>query len=335
MKNLTPTRPLVPDFTPVPRKYRYDGWTAERQRAFIDALADLGSVKAACHRVNMSQVGAYYLRRQPGAESFRAAWDAALDHGVQNLADAAMERALHGVPVPIMYQGEQVAERRVYNDRLTMFILRHHMPGRYGELKPLPPGTKHPDTIARDQAGAGEAPLTDEDRLAALRRLEHILDMYRRKVIEEREARRGGRIVEADFAVRQLTHLEVLLEIGGLTRLLVDYANGARDPGAPPEPPIWRTPLTDQLAEARRRAWAETDDLPRPPPSLWAEPPEDGLCGGPDIQERMAARQDAERRMAEAQRDWEAAATAESWARRRAEPGNEPNHRNDNEIGSN
>lgn len=47
----------------------------------------------ACRMVNMSQVGAYYLRRQPGAEGFRRAWEAALDFGVQRLKDEAFERA--------------------------------------------------------------------------------------------------------------------------------------------------------------------------------------------------------------------------------------------------
>jgi hypothetical protein len=40
-------RPPLPNFTPVPRKYRHDGWTAERQRAFIAGLAETGSVKHA------------------------------------------------------------------------------------------------------------------------------------------------------------------------------------------------------------------------------------------------------------------------------------------------
>jgi len=320
MQNLTPTKPVVPDFTPVPRRYRYDGWTAERQRAFIDALAATGSVKAACRKVNMSQEGAYYLRRQPGAESFRAAWNAALDHGVQNLADAAMERALHGVPVPIMWQGEQVNERRVFNDRLTMFLLRHHMPEKYGELKPLRPGTKHPETIAREQAEAeAEAAASADEKIAdAFRQFDRIADIYRRKVVEERVARTDGRIAEADFTLRQLTQIELIMEAGGLAHIVIDYVNGKRDPGDPAEPPIWRTDLSDRLDEARRRAWAETGALPRPPRSRWDEPPGDAIQGGPDWQARAAARRDAERRMAEAQRDWEAAATAESWARLRA-----------------
>jgi hypothetical protein len=172
MQNRVPTprdqRPPLPDFTPVPRKYRYDGWTPERQRAFIEALADTGSVKAACHRINMSQVGAYYLRRQPGAEEFRAAWTAALDFGVQSLVDIAIDRAKEGVPVPVFYKGAQVGERRWYNDRLLMFILKHHMPNKYGLN--LSPGTKHPDTLVREAEEEGEEALDRvRERLARLR----------------------------------------------------------------------------------------------------------------------------------------------------------------------
>jgi len=124
----------LPAFTPVPRQYaRHDGWTPERQRAFIEALADTGSVDAACKAVDMAQRGAYYLRRQPGAESFRAAWTAAVDLGVQRLEDAAMERALHGVEEQHFAQGELVRTRRRYNDRLLMFMLRSRAPERFAE----------------------------------------------------------------------------------------------------------------------------------------------------------------------------------------------------------
>ena len=67
----------VPAFEPVPRQYnRHDGWTPERQRAFIGALADTGCVSRAARMVNMAQTNAYTLRNSPGAESFRKAWDA-------------------------------------------------------------------------------------------------------------------------------------------------------------------------------------------------------------------------------------------------------------------
>ncbi|WP_338502373.1 hypothetical protein V6R86_04170 [Sphingomonas kaistensis] len=126
MQNRTPaarTEPL-PDFQPVARQYRHDGWTPERQRAFIAALADTGSVSRAAAMVNMSPEGAYYLRRQAGAESFRRAWEAALDFGVQRLKDLAFERAIEGELVPVMSFGKLVGYRRKTNDRLLMFCLR-------------------------------------------------------------------------------------------------------------------------------------------------------------------------------------------------------------------
>ncbi|MEO5598607.1 MAG: hypothetical protein ABIQ66_08305, partial [Novosphingobium sp.] len=125
-------RGTLPTFTPVPRGYnRHDGWTPERQLGFIEALADLGSVKAAARAVNMTPEGVYLLRRHPEAAEFRKAWDAALALGVQRLEDVAMERALLGVEVPVYHFGAVVGTRRVYNDRLLMFILRNRAPKRF------------------------------------------------------------------------------------------------------------------------------------------------------------------------------------------------------------
>ncbi|MFN4039243.1 MAG: hypothetical protein ACK4IB_07890 [Erythrobacter sp.] len=127
----------LPAFTPVPRKcQRHDGWTPERQREFIAALADTGSVEAACKAVDMAQRGAYELRRQPGAKGFRAAWEAALQLGVQRIEDVVMDRALNGVEEPLYSYGKLVGTRRRYNDRLLMFILRNRAPERFAEGKP-------------------------------------------------------------------------------------------------------------------------------------------------------------------------------------------------------
>jgi hypothetical protein len=136
MQNRAPRKPgeppKLPDFTPVPRKCaRHDGWTPERQRAFIEALATTGSVKHAAKAVNMSSEGAYHLRRQPGAEDFAAAWAEALDHGIQRLEDIALERALNGVEVPVYSYGKLVGTRIVHNDRLLMFLLRNRAADRF------------------------------------------------------------------------------------------------------------------------------------------------------------------------------------------------------------
>jgi hypothetical protein len=131
-RSLVPASELPP-FTPVPRTcQRHDGWTPERQARFIEVLADTGSVQAACKAVDMSQPGAYQLRRQPGAESFRAAWQAALDLGVQRIEDVAMDRALNGVAEPLYSYGKLIGTRTKYNDRLLMFMLRNRAPERFG-----------------------------------------------------------------------------------------------------------------------------------------------------------------------------------------------------------
>lgn len=122
----------LPAFTPVPRQYqRHDGWTPERQRGFIEALADLGSVEAAARAVDMSTEGAYQLRRQPGAEEFRAAWEAALALGIQRIEDVAMDRALNGTEEPVYSYGKLIGTRIKHNDRLLMFMLRNRAPERF------------------------------------------------------------------------------------------------------------------------------------------------------------------------------------------------------------
>lgn len=126
----------IPSFAPVPRQtQRQDGWTPERQRAFIEALADTGSVTAACKIVAMSTHGVYHLRRSPGADEFREAWARALDLGVQRIEDVAMDRALNGVEEPLYSYGKLIGTRTRYNDRLLMFMLRNRAPERFAEGK--------------------------------------------------------------------------------------------------------------------------------------------------------------------------------------------------------
>lgn len=117
----------LPDFAPVPRQCpRHDGWTVERQRAFVGALADTGCVKIAARMVNMTPESAYQLRRAPGAEGFRKAWEAAQGLGLQAVKDEAFHRAMHGQLVPVFVAGKLMGFRRKKNDRLLMFILRHY-----------------------------------------------------------------------------------------------------------------------------------------------------------------------------------------------------------------
>lgn len=121
-----------PAATPVAVRYRHDGWIPDRQLEFIEALAESGCVDEAARSVGMSRSSAYALRRRPDAQAFRLAWDAAMDQAVERLSEAALGRAINGVAVPIFFEGQQVGERRTYNDTLAMFILRYRQPARYG-----------------------------------------------------------------------------------------------------------------------------------------------------------------------------------------------------------
>ena len=89
-----PTPPhVLPQFAPVPRATdRHNGWKPAVQLAFIEALAETGSVKSAARRVGRAEVGAYLLRRHPQAAEFRAAWDIALDIGMRRIEDVAAIR---------------------------------------------------------------------------------------------------------------------------------------------------------------------------------------------------------------------------------------------------
>ena len=126
------------------RRPRHDGWTVERQWAFLKALAACGCVTHACRAVGMSRESAYELYNRESAFAFRRGWDAALDSSVRLVEDEAWSRAVKGVARPIFYQGEQVGEYRHYDERLTMFLLRYRRPHRYAEIPKVLPAVPPP-----------------------------------------------------------------------------------------------------------------------------------------------------------------------------------------------
>ena len=90
--------PRVPPFYPVPLRTRRDGWTMQRQAEFLGMLAETGSVMGACEAVGMSRKSAYALRARPEAESFAAAWDAALGLPLRKVTVHDLHfRAHHGL----------------------------------------------------------------------------------------------------------------------------------------------------------------------------------------------------------------------------------------------
>lgn len=86
------------NFVPVAMtRTRRDGWTPDRQYAFIAALARTAVVAKAARAVGMSAKSAYALhkRAKPGS-SFARAWDDAVWEGRDRALDRAIT-AMHGV----------------------------------------------------------------------------------------------------------------------------------------------------------------------------------------------------------------------------------------------
>ena len=101
----------------------HDSWTPQRQIEFLTALASSHSVSEAARAVGMSRQSAYRLRAKLKGEPFDLAWGAALRCRFDALAEAAMERALHGVEVPHFYKGELIHTSRKFDERLTVALL--------------------------------------------------------------------------------------------------------------------------------------------------------------------------------------------------------------------
>jgi hypothetical protein len=79
--------------SPKAPKIRRDGWTAERQLRFLDALARTRSVIKAAAAVGMSRESAYRLRNRKDGALFAAAWDRALEsHSLRKPSVATRKR---------------------------------------------------------------------------------------------------------------------------------------------------------------------------------------------------------------------------------------------------
>ena len=270
------------DFDPVPRRTaRADGWDAEVQRTFVAALSLTGSYRQAARAVGKAAFGADQLLRHEGSEGFRAACEEAMALA----ADERSRRLAEGLRT---VAAEQAGWRPADPPWAK---------ARSRAAQPLPE-----EEAAEESAESGREHF-----------LETVLVKYLLKVDQERRSRLEGRIVEADLYVRQLTWLEVALDLasGDGLRFLRDFRHSGRALGD-----IAETPMSQLLGAARRRIWARFGEPPRPlhpPPGRLVE--EDGFSteplepcrefgrAGDEARQRDA---DAQAAAAAAQAEWEA-----------------------------
>ena len=296
------------DFDPVPRrKTRPDGWDHECQRAFIAALSLTGSVRAACRAVGKSAFGAERLREAEGGESFAAAWEEA-----EAIAgDERSRRFAEGVRAIAAEQSGWRPPEPPWARAASR-----------GRPPAMPLGHAASRGLARARLPAPETdPESEEAKLAWLDRLVH---KYLLKVRQEREARLAGEIVAADYYVRQLTYIEVMLDLMGTDGFAVlnDFRAGDHH-----IIDIAETPFSRILGEVRRACWAEAGEPPRPehPPRRYledhgrfsSEPNEYTRGGLPQSHdEQMQVFRERHRQDAEEQLRWEEAARRDAEARR-------------------
>lgn len=92
---------------------RFTEFTPEKRTKFLKALTETPNVSRACRLAKISRVTAYNHRKED--EAFAAAWDEALEEGVDGLVESAWRRAKKG------------------DTALTIFLLKAHRPEMYRE----------------------------------------------------------------------------------------------------------------------------------------------------------------------------------------------------------
>jgi hypothetical protein len=115
--------PVDSNAPPPARAPRHDGWDPLKERRFLETLAETGVVADACRAAKMSRDAAYARRRSAAGRAFALAWDAALVIARGAVADDVLSRSRHGVIERVYRNGELVAERHRYDNRLTMAVL--------------------------------------------------------------------------------------------------------------------------------------------------------------------------------------------------------------------
>lgn len=99
-------------------------WTKEKEKSFLEVLAETCNVTRACEAVNIGTPSAYRRRKRNAA--FRSAWNEAISSAYQRLELVLIERTLNGTE-KIMTRHDGSEDRmREYPNNLGMALLKMH-----------------------------------------------------------------------------------------------------------------------------------------------------------------------------------------------------------------
>lgn len=151
----------IATYTPAKLRARHDGWTAERQRTFLSALAETGCISEAAHAAQIAPRSAYRLRNHPEGRAFAKAWDQALQLATARLMTTAYERAIKGSVREIYKDGELVGEIRQPSDKLLTYLIDRMAPARFDHAGASWTRILNWSTAASAALDTGLAALTD------------------------------------------------------------------------------------------------------------------------------------------------------------------------------
>ncbi|KQO12975.1 hypothetical protein [Sphingomonas sp. Leaf242] len=114
--------PPIDSFTQQHRQ-RIDGWSPERQRGFLERIAEGATVDEATASVGLSPRAAYSLRRRASGAAFALGWDAAKLVARPIVAEALFCRAMVGQIERLTKPDGDVIERHRFDNRLAMSLL--------------------------------------------------------------------------------------------------------------------------------------------------------------------------------------------------------------------
>jgi hypothetical protein len=100
--------------------------TLKKKKAFLKELAIDANVSRCSRLLGLSRTCLYdHKKKYP---EFDAAWEEAVETGINGLIDEMNRRAFRGVSQPVFHQGRLVGFKREFSDNLAMFITKAHRP---------------------------------------------------------------------------------------------------------------------------------------------------------------------------------------------------------------
>jgi len=109
----------------------YGIFNATNKRKFLKELRRTCNVTIAAYKVGITKRCATDHKKKDA--EFSAAWEDAIDEGIDLMEESARERAFDGVKEDVYYQGNPCGKINKFSDGLTTFMLKANRPEKFRE----------------------------------------------------------------------------------------------------------------------------------------------------------------------------------------------------------